>query len=212
MCTRQTYLTWRKSTTRISNKQGIQPGGSISPQGLANNIMYKYISVLLLASIIYSAPRAQLKVTCSEKEKKADYGNDPIIVKTCILKNFKFISTSYPDYAGRYFSSESEVFVRVNNKYIKTSNSRVFKRNQAELLALINERIQSDYHSFEADSNTKACFLNMDSIPVYKMDELNISFYEDEIWFEVHWDLPIACRVVDGTIVSFKLKELGKYF
>ena len=138
--------------------------------------MYKYILVLFFASLAYPAPRAQLKVSCTEKEKKTDYGNDPIIIKTCIIKNFKFISTSYPDYAGRYFSSESKVFVRVNNKYIQTSNSKVFKKNQAELLAMINERIQNDFHSFKTDSNTKDCFLYMDPIPAYKMDELDISF------------------------------------
>jgi hypothetical protein len=175
--------------------------------------MWKSLLMILFVSVVYNSSQAQNpKLTCTEKERKTDYGTDPIIIKTCIFKNFKFVSTSYPDYAGRYVSNETEVFVRVNNKYIETNNSDIFNGHQKKLLALINDRIQVDFKAFKADSNVKECFLDIDLIPKYQMDELRISFYKDEIWFEVNWGLSGACRSVDGTIVSFKLPEVSKYF
>jgi hypothetical protein len=51
----------------------------------------------------------------------------------------------------------------------------------------------------------------MDSIPTYHMDDFKISFNGEEIWFEVNWGLPGACRPVDGTIVSFKMTEIYQY-
>ena len=152
-----------------------------------------------------------IKLSCSEKERKNGEGKDPILIQTCIIKNFKFVSTSYPDYAGRYVYSEREVYVRKNEKYIKTTYSKVFNNNQDELLATINEKILQDFHNFRSDPNTKACLTDLDSIPTYKMNDLEISFYNDDIWFEVHWGLSGACRNVDGTIVAFKVNEIKKY-
>jgi hypothetical protein len=97
--------------------------------------------LLLLTVIVFgnSPSEAQsFKLTCSEREKKNENGTDPILVKTCFIKGFKFISTSYPDYAGRYTSTENVVLVRVNNKFVKTKNSKVFNKRQAILVALIN--------------------------------------------------------------------------
>jgi hypothetical protein len=175
--------------------------------------MYKYVLIIFYVLFAYNSSQAQtLKLSCTEKKQKTGYGTDPIIIKTCFLKKFKFISTSYPDYAGRYVSNETEVFVRNNKKYTKTKNSEVFNETQMELLALINDRIQMDFAAFKGDSNLKECLFFIDSIPKYQMNDLTISFYKDEIWFEVNWGLPGACRNVDGTIVTFKLNELSKYF
>ena len=173
-------------------------------------LLYVFILSTLLPPGISNGQT--MKLSCSEKERTNDEGKDPIHIKTCFIKNFKFVSTSYPDYAGRYFYSEQEVYVLKNNKYISTTNSKAFNKNQNKLLAAINKEILKDFHKFSADSDTKECLQDIDSIPTYKMDELEISFDgNNNIRFEVHWGLSSACRSVDGTIVSFKVSEIIKY-
>ena len=88
----------------------------------------------------------------------------------------------------------------------------MFNKNQNKLVTTINKRILEDFHKFSTDSNTKECLTEIDSIPTYKMDDFEISFEGNEIWFEVHWGLSGACRNVDGTIVTFKVNEIKKYF
>ncbi|UAY53544.1 hypothetical protein [Ferruginibacter albus] len=157
-----------------------------------------------------SKDSGNVKVTCSEKLKRQGHGLDPIITKTCFLKNFKLVSIGEPDYKGRY-SYEYEVYKKENKKFVPATNSEIFNANQEELLTLINKQIQADYKQYSTDSQTKDCFIGIDSIPFYKMNELGISFYGDQIWFNVTFGLSSACMSVDGTIVSFKLSEIKKY-
>jgi hypothetical protein len=164
--------------------------------------------MLLTAGLSYGQTA---KLSCIENEIKNEEGSDPMLIKTCIIKKFKFVSTSYPDYAGRYVYSEHEVYILKRNKYTRTTNAEVFNKYQAKLLAAINKSILQDFHAFAEDANTKDCLEGLQSIPVYKMNDLEISFQGDEIWFEVHWGLSMACRSVDGTIVTFKVKEIEKY-
>jgi hypothetical protein len=168
-----------------------------------------YVFVAALLSLNLSAQSANLR--CIEKEKKNEDGKDPIITKTCFYKNFKFIITSFPDNVGRYVYSEHHVYVLSNGKYIKTTNDRFFNKQQKELVSLINKQINQDFADFKKDSTARDCLTEIDSIPVYKMNDFEISFEENEIWFEVHWGLSGACRAVDGTIVSFKFSEIKKY-
>lgn len=80
------------------------------------------------------------------------------------------------------------------------------------MVSIINKRIQRDFIKFSSDSNSRDCLSELDSIPVYKMNDFEISVDKNEIWFEVHWGIgTIACRAVDGTIVSFKFDEIRKY-
>ena len=104
------------------------------------------------------------------------------------------------------------MYVLVNNKYSKTTNSNVFNNSQGKLLYLINNQIQKDFQAFKIDSNRKECLMDVDSIPRYHIDDFIFSFYKDEVHFEIHWALPGACRAVDGTIVTFTLKEVSQYF
>src|SRR5215211_2060870 len=104
-------------------------------------------------------------VHCTEKERKNEEGQDPILVNTCFYKNFKFISTAYPDYAGRYIYYEREVFVRVNNKYVKTTNDKVFNKTQDKLVALLNKRIKEDFDKLSSDTSTRECFTEVGSLP-----------------------------------------------
>ena len=174
--------------------------------------MKRFSILIIFVLLIHSRSDGQTaKPSCIEKERKNEEGKDPILIKTCRIKNFKFVSTSYPDYVGRYVYSEHEVYIFRNNKYVKTTNSKVFNKNQDKLVAAINKRILEDFHKFSADSSTKDCLTEIDSIPTYKMNDFEISFEGNEIWFEVHWGLSSACRSVDGTIVSFKLNDIKKY-
>jgi len=160
---------------------------------------------------IYTLEGQTVRVNCIEKERKVPDSEDPIIIRTCFIKNYKFKETSYPDYAGRYFNSEHEVYLLAGKKYIKINNSDFFNKKQDELESMVNERIQSDFRSFLTDSLSRDCLVGLDSIPKYKVNDLEISFMDNEIWFQVRWGLPGACRPFDGTIVSFKLREIGRF-
>ena len=181
----------------------------------ASKLSWKMCKLLLLFAFSlfgYSQVTAQsLKLICSERKKMNEDGTDPILIKTCFFNGFKFISTSYPDYAGRYFLTDSEVFVKIKNKYVATKNSNVFNHKQVTLLVLINKQIQKDFAAFKADKNVNECLSGIDCIPEYKMDDLKISFYQNEIWFEAHWGLGGVCRSVDGTIVSLQVNKISRY-
>jgi hypothetical protein len=159
----------------------------------------------------YISTAQHIKLRYSEKKLETDNGTDPVLVNSCYIKNFKFVETSYPDDVGRYFDSEYEVFVRVNNKYLKTVNSKVFNKEQNKLVLIINEQIQKEYKDDLRNPKVKVCFDELDSIPTYKMDDFEISFYENKILFRVRWGLPGVCRVVDGAIIIFKIDEVEKY-
>lgn len=166
--------------------------------------------ILILFSSGFCRAQA-LKLNCLERKKKSPEVNDSIIIQTCFIRNFKFVTTSYPDYAGRYTFSEHEVYARTGGKYVKTTNSNVFNKEQNKLVAIINRKIGEDFKEFSSDTNTRDCFTGIDSIPVYRMNDLDISFNGNDIWFQVHWGLGSACRNVDGTIISFSLDEIKKY-
>ena len=174
--------------------------------------MTRFSFIVVQFFLLFNSLGAQsLKVKCVQKERKITGGEDPIIVRTCFIKNFKFLEISIPDYAGRYSDSVDEVYVLVNNKYVKTSNANVFHNHQRELLSVINNQIQKDFKEDLSDSTIKDCFVDFDSIPKYKMSDFTISIQDGEIWFKVEWGLPSACRGVDGTIVSFKISEIQRY-
>ena len=170
-------------------------------------IFYIFLSVLF--SLNLSAQAVKLK--CTIKEKKNEDGPDPIIIKTCFYKNFKLVKTSFPDYVGRYAYSEHELFVQTKGKKQPATNQQLFNQHQDELLSLINKRVKQDFDELKADSNSRECLEDLNVIPYYKMDDLKISFEDDDIWFEVQWGLRSGCLAVDGTIVTFKLNEIKKY-
>jgi hypothetical protein len=176
-------------------------------------LRYTFRSILFFLSFILSCHFSEaqhIKLTCTEKELKNGNAQDPILVKTCYIKNFKFVEVSRPDYTGRY-DSEYKLFVRVNNKYQRTVNSSLFNKDQGKLVSIINERIQKEYKDDLADTSINDCFDGLDSIPTYKMNDFKISFYENKIWFIVDWGLSGYCRGVDGAIITFEIAEIEKY-
>jgi hypothetical protein len=73
-----------------------------------------YIISIILAPGISNAQA--VKLSCSEKERKNTGGEYPLLVKTCFIKNFKFVCRSYPDDDGRYFSDDHEVYLLKKQK------------------------------------------------------------------------------------------------
>ena len=61
-------------------------------------------SLLLIISVIcvcaYPSNAQRLKVACTEKERKNHDGPDPIMVNTCLVRNFKFISNIVSRFTG----------------------------------------------------------------------------------------------------------------
>ena len=167
-----------------------------------------FVATLLL---IFNTLSAQSFSKCYEKYRKNPDGIDSIYIKTCYFSKYKFIQASYPDFQGRYYDSENEVYVLVNKKYIKIKNSKVFNKSQNELVSIINKRIQKDFKKFSTDTLTKECFTNIKFIPKYLMDDFEITFQKNEIWFEVNWRLSLVCLSVGGTAIPFKLAEIQKY-
>jgi hypothetical protein len=99
----------------------------------------------------------------------------------------------------------------VDGRYVKTNNESIFNKSRKTFLALLNSRVQENFRSLKGDTLNKDCLSGLDSIPQYGLNDFNIFIFKDEMWFEVHWDLSMACRAVDGTIVSFNLKDMIKY-
>jgi hypothetical protein len=172
--------------------------------------MVKFFGLLFFLFYSTISNGQTTRASCSEHYEKNEDGPDSIIIKKCFIKHFKIISTGYPDYKGRY-TFEEELYLKKNNKFIKISNSEMFKSNQSELLLTINNKIQEDFLNFRTDPNSKDCFEGIDSIPKYSLNDLNISFEGNNIWFEVTFGLNSACRAVDGTIVSFPIDQISKY-
>lgn len=153
----------------------------------------------------------KLTFHCVEQSKKSEYPGDSIFIQTCFLNDFKFVTTLYPDYAGRYTYSEHTVFALKNQIYSETTNANVFNEKQSKLVNIINKKIQEDFKKFSTDNNTKDCFDGIDSIPTYTMNDFEIFFTGNEISFAVNWGLPSACRNVSVTSIYFKINKIKKY-
>lgn len=158
----------------------------------------------------YSVIAAQT-ITCTETEAVTEDSEYPTITKTCFYKNIKFVEVAYPDHVGRYAHREYSTFICGDSQWVEARNSVMFNRRLAKLEKIINERIQADFLEFSTDSLTRDCFERMDSIPFYSINDLGISFHEEEIWFSVDWGMSWACLPVSSSIVSFPLREIRKY-
>lgn len=172
----------------------------------------RYTFLIILSIFLITFCSAQkLTFHCVEQSKKSEYPEDSIFIQTCFLNDFKFVTTSYPDYAGRYTYSEHKLFVLKNQIYSETTNSNVFNEKQSVLVHFINQKIQEDFKKLSTDNNTKDCFDGVDSIPIYTMNDFEISFTGNEISFSVNWGLGSTCRNVDGTSVYFWIEKIKKY-
>ena len=109
-----------------------------------------YLLILTITFTTLSSLAQQSKLTCTEvyKPNIENPGSDSIIIQTCYLNGFKFVSTGYPDYKGRY-SYEYDIYKKVNGRFIKTTNADFFNEKQNELLVEINRHISEEYESID---------------------------------------------------------------
>lgn len=99
----------------------------------------------------------------------------------------------------------------MNKRYIRTTNEKVFNKKQDRLLKVLNDRIRKNFEKFSKNPETKECLTEIETNPTYTMNDFELSFQGNEIWFEIKWGLVSVCRAVDGTIVIFKLNEIKEY-
>ena len=92
------------------------------------------------------AQEADLKIVCTESNKKNDEYSESIILKTCEFKNHLFKSTGIADYKSRY-SYKYELFQINENDTIKVKNSNFFNQKAIELEKLINDKLKTEYES-----------------------------------------------------------------
>jgi len=184
--------------------------------------MNKYKLLILLLFFIYNIAKpapanicistkdtTTIHASCSEKRLKNEDSQDPIIVKTCYLKNCRFVSTGYPDRKGRY-SWEYELFKKIGQKYTKASNEEIFNKQQNELLKRINKHVEKEFTEYSTAADTKDCFITKTYFD-HTLNDFRISFEKDEVWFSIDFGLPGGCRNVDGSSAIFKLSEIQKY-
>ena len=152
------------------------------------------------------------KSVCSENEiKNPDQPEDPIIVRTCIWKGYKFMRTGSADNMGRY-SWDYEVYRIMKDKTeISTKNSAIFSINLVELENFINKKVSEELAELKKDEDeiNLECLSNF-QLPIFKLDDMQVSFEgEDSIVFEVGLGLGSACRPVDVIYVKIPITQVA---
>lgn len=156
-------------------------------------------------------PKKELiRAVCSDEETPNPDLGPPILTKTCVYKNYKLVSTGYPDYKGRY-SYEFTVYAKqADSSYQLTRNGSLFNEKQDELVLLINDKIKRDYEQFLNDPESQDC-LSGYSYRTYSLDELGMTIGDEGFNFNVYFGLSGACMAVDGTTISLSWEEMDKY-
>lgn len=152
---------------------------------------------------------AQTNIVCSENKQKSQDSEDPILIKSCVIGNYKTISTDEADYKGRY-SYSYKLYKNVNNKYIPIKNAELFNEKKVNLLAIINQRIKKEFDEYLKDPENSDCFEGV-TTPTVSFEDLGITFNNSGIDFNISFGLSENCMAVDGTIASFKLEEVLPY-
>lgn len=151
----------------------------------------------------------EFKVECIEKRVKSST-SEPKLIKSCILNNFKSVSTGEADYKGRY-SYKYEIFIKKNGEFVKSNNENLFNEKKEELLKLINQKIKIDFDDYATNPETKDCFEGV-TFTNYTYENLGIVFTDDKVDFNVWFDVFESCFNVSSTTVSFSLEEIRPYF
>jgi hypothetical protein len=184
--------------------------GTYRPEGISGT-WKKPTSEKLMPFLLTekAASISDASASCMETEFENEEGHGT--KKTCLLNDFKTVSTGYANDRNGKMYWIYEIFQNKNGKYVKVQNTALFNLDQKELLKLINERIKRDFTVYSTEAETRDCFSDFGSLPVYKMNELGIDFSNDEITFHVEFNLPEACDAVGGTSVTFKIADIIKY-
>ncbi len=148
-------------------------------------------------------------VICEEKRVNSTT-TEPNLIKSCILNNFKSVSTGEADYKGRY-SYKYEIFIKKKGVFVKSNNEDLFNEKKEELLKLINQKIKIDFEDYATNPETKDCFEGL-IFSNYSFNDLGIEFDDNKINFNVWFDVYGYCFSVSSTTVSFSLEEIKPYF
>ena len=155
-----------------------------------------------------ATPTQPLTVKCSEKETASADSDMPVTESTCLFRDFKAHAVGTPDYKGRY-SHVYTLYRREGQGWVQVSNATLFQAERLnELEKIINQRIRTDVASMRPDA--QECFSGF-KLEDYLVNQLGIYFRDDQMFFSVSFGLSAACMAVDGTVVSFTLKEIQPY-
>lgn len=152
--------------------------------------------------------QSEFRVECIEKRVKSSTSETKLI-KSCILNNFKSVSTGEADNKGRY-SYKYEIFIKKNGAFVKSNNEDLFNEKKEELLKLINQKIKIDFTDYATNPETKDCFEGV-LFKNYTYDNLGIEFIDDKVEINVWFDVAGYCFNVSSTTVSFSIEELKPY-
>jgi hypothetical protein len=150
----------------------------------------------------------EFKVECIEKSLKSST-LEPKLIKSCILNNFKSVTTGEADNKGRY-SYKYEIFIKKNGAFVKSNNEDLFNEKKEELLKLINQKIKIDFDDYATNPDTKDCFEGV-LFENYNYDNLGIEFIEDKVDINVWFDVAGDCFNVSSTTVSFSIEEIKPF-
>ncbi len=150
------------------------------------------------------------KPTCSLIEKADPEVSDPIIIKKCVWKNYKFITTGSSDYKGRY-SYEYEVYRITDGEDIKIKNEDIFNSSVNTLEKQINLELAKELNENRKYPDNAECLSEVEK-PSFSINDMGISIdNKDRMVFDVSFGLSGACFNVDGASASFSLKEISKF-
>ena len=148
------------------------------------------------------------KIVCEEKSVNST-ASEPTIIKSCILNNFKSVSTGEADNNGSY-SYKYEIFIKKNGEFVKSNNEELFNEKGDELLVLINQKIKIDFDEYTTNPDTKDCFEGV-SFTNYTYENLGIEFVDGKVDFNAWFDVAGYCFNVSSTTVSFSIEEIKPF-
>jgi hypothetical protein len=168
------------------------------------------IIAFLLSNFVHGQTITSNKIICSEKEQKIQGSSDPRLIKTCTWLNYKCISTGEADYKGRYFYSYQWLKL-TNGKFVKIDNAQLFNEKLSQLLEKINKNIKTNFDDLSKDSENKDCLSEIEKLPVYNINDLDIFIDKDGFTFSYSFGLSMACLAIDGDYISFSLNEIEPF-
>lgn len=169
--------------------------------------IFKFLILLILVSSGYSQNKS-IKPSCQTLETSNDSTGDEV-TKTCIYKNYKFVSVGSPDYSGRFFY-EYFIYKIENKRDIQIKNSDFFL-NIKGIEKLLNKNFKRKIASAKKIEEDSEC-MKFAKFQEYKIDDIGISFNEnDEMEFNISLSLPNACHSLTFVDVSLDLNIIEKY-
>lgn len=151
-------------------------------------------------------------VSCKSEEKiNPESSEDPILINTCSWGKYKSITTGLPDYKGRY-SFEYQLYILDNGQAKPIKNDDIFNNKVKQLEQKINAQLKKEFDMNSKDPELSECF-EATKFNNYSINEMGITFKDNnQIEFNVNYELGGACFSVNNGSVTFKLTELKDYF